>query len=80
MGIYRFFWSKIGGRPWTFVLRDIWHKFEIVWITGLVSLGVWMGHNYDWDVVTKLWLVFCAGYLFGHLFWGKKYQENQRGS
>lgn len=76
---YRWWWRKIGGRPWTFILRDLWHKFEIAWIVGLVSIGVWIGHQFDWLAVLKIIGVFSLGYLGGHLFWGKKYQENQQG-
>lgn len=69
------FWA---GRPFTFILRDAWHRFEFVWIVGLVSLGVWLGHNYDWQTVLKGWLLFSVGYLFGHLFWGKKYIPDEK--
>ena len=75
---YKWWWSKIGGRPWTFILRDAWHKAEVVWIIGLVSIGVWMGHQFDWLTVVKILGVFTLGYLFGHLFWGKRYIEGQK--
>ena len=76
---YKWWWTRLGGRPWTFILRDVWHKLELVWIVGLVSLGVWMGHHYDWVEVLKIIGVFALGYAAGHLFWGKPYIKNQRG-
>mgnify|MGYP001558338221 CR=1 FL=1 len=76
---YRWWWSKIGGRPWTFILRDLYHKFEFVWIVGLVSLGIVLGHHYDWDSILKMWLAFSLGYLGGHLFWGREYIPDERG-
>jgi hypothetical protein len=76
---YKWWWSKIGGRPWTYILRDIWHKYELFWILILVSTGVYLGHHYDWTNVLKIIGVFALGYLFGHLFWGTEYRENQRG-
>lgn len=79
MNLYKMLWSRIGGRPWTFITRDLWHKFEFVWIVGLVCLGVWLGHNYEWSTVVKIILIFSAGYTFGHFFWGKEYIENQQG-
>ena len=79
MNPYKMLWSKIGGRPWTFILRDLWHKFEYFWIVALVSLGVWMGGNFDWKQILIGWLIFSLGYIFGHLFWGKKYIENEQG-
>ena len=36
---YRALWSKIGGRPWTYIIRDTWHKFEGLWIIALVALA-----------------------------------------
>jgi len=76
---YKKLWSLIGKRPWTFIIRDAWHKAEFVWIIGLVSLGVWLGHNYDWEAILIGWLLFSLGYLGGHLFWGKPYIEGQEG-
>lgn len=75
--LYRKLWQKIGGRPWTYIIRDCWHKYEIIWIIGLVSLGIWLGHHYDWKPILIGWLIFGAGYSAGHLFWGTKYVEGQ---
>jgi len=72
-------WRWIGGRPWTFVLRDLYHKGEFIWIIGLVAIGVWMGHHFDWLEILKILGIFTLGFIFGHLFWGKPYVENQRG-
>jgi len=77
MDIYKFIWSKIGGRPWTYILRDAWHKWEGIWIIGLVAAGAWLGH-YFWDAVLWFLLDFAVGYVAGHLFWGKDYVPGQR--
>ncbi len=74
--LYRFIWSRIGGRPWTFILRDIWHKFEGLCIISLIAIGALLGH-WLWEVIFWLLLVFAIGYIAGHLFWGKKYIPNQ---
>ena len=79
MDPYRWLWSRIGGRPWTYILRDAWARLEFVWIVGLVSLGIWLGHSYEWRQVMVGWLVFSIGYLGGHLFWGKKYIPDEKG-
>jgi len=79
MNLYRELWSRIGGRPWTFILRDIWHKFEFFWIVGLIGVGIWLGHACDGIEILKLFGAFCAGYIGGHLFWGRDYIPNQRG-
>jgi hypothetical protein len=77
MKIYKAIWKVIGGRPWTYILRDIWHKYELFWILILISTGVYLGHHYDWLAVLKIIGVFALGYLGGHLFWGKEYIPDQ---
>ena len=77
---YKKLWSLTPiGRPFTFWLRDLWHKFEIVWIIGLIAIGVWMGHNFEWLEVLKIMGIFTIGYIAGHLFWGRTYIPNQHG-
>jgi hypothetical protein len=79
MSWYKWIWSHIGGRPWTYIIRDAWHKIEFIWIIGLVSLGIWLGHTFDWTTVLIGWLIFSAGYIAGHLFWGTPYVPGQGG-
>ncbi|MBI2329299.1 MAG: hypothetical protein HYU85_06670 [Chloroflexi bacterium] len=79
MNIYKALWSKIEGRPWTYILRDWWDDYEFFWIVGLVSLGIWLGHHYGGKSVMIGWLLFTTGYISGHLFWGKDYIPRQKG-
>ena len=60
-------------------MRDAWDDAEFFWIVGLVSLGIWLGHVYTWETVLKGWLLFSAGYITGHLFWGTPHIPGQRG-
>jgi len=76
INIYKALWLRIGGRPWTYILRDAWHKLEGLWIIGLVGVGAVMGH-WLWESVFWLLAVFALGYIAGHLFWGTKYIPNQ---
>ena len=76
---YRWLWSHVGGRPWTYILRDFWHKGEFFWINALISVGVWAGHHYQWRTVLLGLFLFSMGYLFGHLFWGTEYIPDQPG-
>jgi hypothetical protein len=78
INIYKALWSAIGGRPWSYILRDMWHKYEGLCIIALVTLGAVIGH-WLWPLVFWLLLVFAFGYIAGHLFWGKKYIPNQQG-
>lgn len=75
---YKWWWQRLGGRPWTYILRDTWHKFEGLWIIGLVAVGAMLGH-WLWGQVFELLLVFALGYIAGHLFWGKVYIPGQKG-
>ncbi len=76
--VYRAFWSRIGGRPWTYILRDTWHRLEGLWLLGLVGIGMLLGH-WLWAMAPWLLLTFAAGYVAGHLFWGKAYIPGQKG-
>jgi len=73
---YKWWWSRWPGRPWTYIIRDAWHKFEGIWIIGLVAAGALLGH-YLWELIFWLLLAFALGYIAGHLFWGKKYIPRQ---
>ena len=77
MDYYRVIWSKIGGRPWTYILRDTWHRLEGLWIIGLVAIGVLLG-RWFWNLIFWFLLVFALGYIAGHLFWGKEYTPDQK--
>ncbi len=77
--IYKKLWSLTPiKRPFTYWLRDVWHKYEFIWIIGLVAIGVLLGHHFDWLTVLKIMGIFTVGYTAGHLFWGKKYIPNQQ--
>ncbi len=78
INIYKALWSVIGSRPWSYILRDIWHKYEGLCIIALVAIGALLGH-WLWPLVFWLLLVFALGYIAGHLFWGKEYIPNQQG-
>ena len=76
MNPYRWLWSRIGGRPWSFIIRDTWHKFEGLWIIGLVAVGALLGH-WLWDLIFWFLLVFALGYIAGHLFWSTPWKEGE---
>jgi len=77
MNIYEFLWLHTTGRPWTYVIRDLWHRFEFVWIVILIAAGVTLGHNFDWIEVLKIMGIFTLGFILGHCFWGKEYVPDQ---
>ena len=75
---YRFIWEKIGGRPWTYILRDTWHRLEGLWILGLIACGAVCGRQLGLKQTLIGLAVFTVGYIFGHLFWGTRYVPGQR--
>ena len=75
--LYRQLWSRVGGRPWTFILRDIWHQTEGLCILALVAAGTVLG-RYLWHEVLWYLLSFALGYVGGHLFWGRQYIPHQK--
>ena len=46
--LYRKLWEWFPGRPWTYVIRDWWHQYPLIWILlpggFLVFLGCCLGH------------------------------------
>lgn len=80
MDWYKELWSRIGGRPWTFIYRDIWHKYEwfpqMQWLfTGAVAY-LFLG----WKGLLFSIAVYTYGYINGHFFWGTKWIRGQKGN
>lgn len=76
---YRFLWSHIGGRPWTYILRDFYHEVEYAVILSAFTLGYFAGH-YGWLGTAQFGLLVgatTAGYILGHLFWGTRWIEGE---
>ncbi|MBN1368846.1 MAG: hypothetical protein JW954_01250 [Dehalococcoidaceae bacterium] len=78
MNIYRMLWKRIGGRPWTYIIRDFWQRYEGLCIIALVAAGVVLGQWY-FERLLGLMGAFALGYLAGHLFWGTEYTPGQQG-
>ena len=66
--LYQWIWSRFGGRPWTYIIRDE-AKAEplfLYWI--FLAGGMVLAHftgGYWWIAL----LVLALGELIGHLFW-----------
>lgn len=79
MNIYKWLWSRIGGRPWTYIIRDWWVDYEGLWIIGFVAIGALLGH-WLWELIFWFLGVFALGFVAGHLFWGTKQVYGQKGN
>jgi len=81
--IYKKLWSIIGRRPWTFIYRDIWHRFEILMQLQWFWTAILVLHLLGTDIPIKPiligWVIYLFGFIMGHFFWGRKYIPDQQG-
>lgn len=42
--LYEWLWTRIGGRPWTYIIRDNAQANLIWWLLGFLLAGVVLGH------------------------------------
>lgn len=81
MSIYKWIWTRIGGRPWTYISRDIYHKLEYLVLVGLFIGGFVLGRvgliSWKWFLV--IMAAYTVGYIHGHFFWGTEYIPGQKG-
>ena len=76
---YKKLYSLIGGRPWTFIWRDLYHGapyvIQLLWF----NIGLWVGINFGWQFAYIIWGVYTFGFIEGHFHWGKGWIKGQRG-
>jgi len=44
MSCYKWLYTHIGGRPWTYIIRDSYHNHPLFWILGWGLVGIILGH------------------------------------
>ncbi len=81
LDLYRWLWTRIGGRPWTYIMRDVYHKAEYIWLVGLFTTGYAVGMSglVSWKWCLVVMGVYTIGYIHGHFFWGTEYKEGESG-
>ncbi len=81
--LYKKLWSLIGGRPWTYIYRDLWHNVEILmqaqWFWSAVLVLWLLGISIPLKQLGIFWGIYIFGYIQGHFFWGRKYIPGQKG-
>jgi len=77
---YKWLWTHVGGRPWTYILRDAYHQTELVILLGFTTLGYYLGQHLPWHDYTLIISSAAVGYVLGHLFWGTRWIPGQKGS
>ena len=80
MNLYKKLWSRIGGRPWTYILRDAYHKFEYIWLVSIFVGGFAVGISglVSWKWLLVIMAAYTVGYIHGHFFWTTKWEEGQK--
>ena len=76
---YKMLWTHIGGRPWTYIIRDAYHGVEFLVIVSLTSLGFFLAHVITVREFLTILAGFTIGYVLGHLFWGMEWIRGQKG-
>jgi len=42
--LYRALWSRIGGRPWTYIIRAHQSRHPLLWLLLSGAVGIMLGH------------------------------------
>jgi hypothetical protein len=66
--IYALIWSRIGGRPWTDIVRDEQKAEPLFFLLIFLGLGILLiklGRRYWWQLL----IAYLFGILTGHFWW-----------
>jgi len=66
--LYERLWRKVGGRPWTEIIRDDQKSSPLLFLLIFLALGVLAGRlagKYLWQLL----IAFVIGLLCGHFWW-----------
>ena len=72
-------WHWIGGRPWTYIMRDFYVKFEFFIIMGFFSLGYFIRPYLTPREFVILAITGVIFFILGHVLWGTKHVPGQKG-
>ncbi|MBE9512488.1 MAG: hypothetical protein IMY77_00270 [Chloroflexi bacterium] len=42
--LYKTMWSRVGRRPWTYIIRDSYHRKPLLWLGLATGIGILLGH------------------------------------
>ena len=66
--LYENLWRKVGGKPWTEIVREDQKKSPLIYLLIFLGLGILVAKlagNYWWQVLVG----FLLGILCGHFWW-----------
>ena len=74
---YSWWWSRIGGRPWTWVMRDHAHENPFLWMLMSAGAVTVLANALPWWAELGLWAWGGLTLLLGHLFWGSRWIQGE---
>lgn len=69
---YKWWWSRIGKRQWTYIIRDARQENPTVWMLCVMVTFTLVGHYFWRWYLLVAFIALLVGILWGHLWWGKK--------
>ncbi len=66
--LYQELWKRVGGRPWTEIVRDEQKRTPLIFLLIFLGLGILAGKlagKYWWQILFG----FLLGILCGHFWW-----------
>ena len=42
--VYKWLWTRIGGRPWSYIIQDSLRKYPLFWLLLFGAIGMLLGH------------------------------------
>jgi len=66
--LYEKLWRRVGGRPWTEIVRDEEKQSPLIFMLTFLGFGILLGKlaaRYWWQIL----IGFLLGVLCGHFWW-----------
>jgi hypothetical protein len=66
--LYESIWRRVGGRPWTEIIRDDQKQSPLIFLIIFLGLGILLARvaaKYWWQIL----IGFLLGILCGHFWW-----------
>ena len=66
--LYEKLWGKVGGKPWTEIIREDQKRSPLLYMLIFLGLGILVSKlagRYWWQLLLGL----LVGVIIGHLFW-----------
>ena len=66
--LYKSLWTKVGGRPWTEIIREDQKRAPLAYLLIFLGLGILLAKlagKYWWQIA----IGFLVGILCGHFWW-----------